>query len=60
MIRTEPIEVPPAVFEWPLCGATKRYDALVPPLVCNQPHGHLGPHGVSLAGLPPYVAWGRE
>lgn len=40
------------------CGATKRYDRLVPPLVCTLPAGHAGPHGVAVKPLlPPYVSW---
>jgi hypothetical protein len=40
------------------CGATKHVDTLVPPLVCNLPAGHEGPHGVTtVPGLPPYVRW---
>lgn len=42
------------------CGTTKPYDRIRPPLVCNQPAGHDGPHGVSIAGLPPYVTWSES
>jgi hypothetical protein len=39
------------------CGATKLYDRLVLPLVCNLPAGHTGPHGVSVNGTTPFVRW---
>lgn len=41
-----------------LCGHQKRVDGRRDPLVCNQPVGHLGPHGISVEPtLPPYVIW---
>jgi len=40
------------------CGATKPHDRLVPPLVCNLPAGHSGPHGIRAnEWLPPFVTW---
>lgn len=42
------------------CNVSKLYDRLVPPLVCNMPAGHGGPHGICVAaGLPAYVTWSR-
>jgi hypothetical protein len=41
-----------------LCGALKSVSGRLP-LVCNQPAGHAGPHGISQPGMPPHVRWER-
>jgi hypothetical protein len=40
------------------CGAEKTIDGSKQPLVCTQPQGHEGPHGVAVGQLPPFVWWG--